>query len=227
MTLKIIEKSVFKKATRKNPAGHKAYSRMTPKGKVSQIKEKPYIKEESEEYRNAAPAGLLVAPLVQSKLITPEEGKMLVENVSRLVPEAQTPEVRGVIDNLQKGQIAHGFDKAGFRTVANFDKILKKYDLTSHEVFVYKGDENRTDTAINVWSNADVKLITYGDPHLRGGYSHYIGIEGKKDIADKIFNDIKKINDFEEAEWGTSGYIGSPSEEDITSGAIVKIETAK
>lgn len=224
MALKIIEKSVFKKATRKNPAGHKAYSRMTPKGKVSQIKEKPYIKEESEEYSETNDS-LLVAPLVQSKLITPEEGKMLVENISRLMPEAQAPEVQEVVDNLKKGQIQHGFDKAGFRTVANFDKILKKYDLTNHDTYGFR--RSRPDSTIDVWSNADVKLITYGDPHFREGYSHYIGIEGKKDIADKIFNDIKKINDFEEAEWGTSGYIGSPSEEDITSGAIVKIDTAK
>jgi hypothetical protein len=42
MTIKILEKSIFEK--RQKPKGHRTYSRMTPKGKVSQVKEKPYAR---------------------------------------------------------------------------------------------------------------------------------------------------------------------------------------
>lgn len=40
-----VNENEFEKA-RKKPAGHKAYSRMTPKGKIAQVKEKPYDKKQ-------------------------------------------------------------------------------------------------------------------------------------------------------------------------------------
>lgn len=45
MSIKIIEKSIISFEKRQKPRGHKAYSRMTPTGKIAQIKEKPYVKE--------------------------------------------------------------------------------------------------------------------------------------------------------------------------------------
>lgn len=44
MTIKILEKSIFEK--RQKPAGHKAFTRKTRTGKISQVKEKPYVKKQ-------------------------------------------------------------------------------------------------------------------------------------------------------------------------------------
>lgn len=133
---------------------------------------------------------------------------------------AQVP-AKGVKPAKPLGDLQlHGFDKAGFRTVENFNNILKKYGLTKHQVFAWKGDKGKPMIEMgttDVWSTQDgrLKLITSGNPRLKEGYSHYIGIEahGATQEADALFKDIKEIDDYEAAEFGESGYIGVPRHE--------------
>jgi hypothetical protein len=166
--------------------------------------------EKLKEAQDSTDYKVVVGNMVENKLLNPKQAKNLLAGLSTLMEEYQIKYAHEIAEQRSKGMTEHGFDKAGFKTVENFTNILKKYNLTNHEVYAYKGEANTGTT--DVWSNDDgsLKLITSGNPINKKGYSHYIGIEGGVKQADKLFDDIESINDFEAAEFGMSGYIGVP-----------------
>ena len=94
-----------------------------------------------------------------------------------------------------------GFDKAGFGNSNNFLKILYEHKLCYRTVYKHK-DSFWIHTFINVWHNEEKSLVltTSGNPLMKNGQSQYIGIEGKKNNVLSLFEEIKKMESFEEDE---------------------------
>jgi hypothetical protein len=95
-----------------------------------------------------------------------------------------------------------GFDLTEFKTVEDFKKILKLAGITSLK------PKKDVDARAFVWQGNDILIYTGADPiagvNFAGSesdeaYASYIGLTGSKPMVTKVFNAIKKIADYKDA----------------------------
>ena len=115
--------------------------------------------------------------------------------------------ISDVVDiNTAKPQAEAGFDLTDFETKENFMKILKLAGVKGEKAGTVIKD---TEAKAFVWTGDGIKIYAGADP-MRGirfngddtgeeAYASYIGLSGTPEMVKKIFDAIKKVANYKDA----------------------------
>lgn len=120
-------------------------------------------------------------------------------------------------DDDYRGESSAGFDKFGFNSVWDLQTFFVKFGLDKNDVSMTKRFGYRSNVKSKVTgfqypvedgpfgSGVFVSMI---DPFKDDeGYCHYVGISGDKQFTKAAFTYLKKVGFYDDAEFGTRGYI--------------------
>lgn len=119
-------------------------------------------------------------------------------------------------DDDFRGELSAGFDKFGFKNARDLQTFFNKFGLDKDDVSMVK----------RFGSNPNIKSKSTGfqypvedgpfgsgvfvsmlEPFGNDGYCHYVGISGDKQFTKAVFAHLKKVGDYDDAEFGSRGYI--------------------